>query len=151
MYLLCHGRGQVAPSAVPGHADPRGVHPVLGQDLALEEELGHRVRVFKRDGETVLRGQPVAGGGKRSVLVPAVDKEGGLLAYPCWGMFISVPREVGTVYPRGSTLLPTHLYKAKIATNHNSPLSPWQPLFINLYKSAGKHVTKYRNIENQIN
>lgn len=128
-YLLCHGRSQVAPSAVPGHADPRRVHPVLGQDLALEEELGHRVHVFKLGREVVWRGQPVAGGGKRSVLVPAVNKDKDLLTSHSWGMFISMPREEGTVCPRGSTLLPTHLCKDQIATNHSSLLSPGQPLF----------------------
>lgn len=146
LYLLCHGCSQVAPGAVPGHADPRRVHPVLGQDLALQEELGHQVHVLKLGRETVRRGQPVAGGGKGSVLVPAVNKEKGLLASPCWGMSVSMPRDVGTVCPRASTLLPTHLHKAKVATNHN-PLSPWQPLFTNVCKSAGKHAIKYRNVE----
>lgn len=82
LYLLCHGCSQVAAGAVPGHADPRRVHPVLGQHLALQEELGHRVNILKLGREMVCRGQPVAGGGKRSVLVPAVNKEKGLLAPP---------------------------------------------------------------------
>lgn len=40
-YLLRHGCSQVATRAVSRNADPRGVHPVLGQDAALQEELGH--------------------------------------------------------------------------------------------------------------
>lgn len=69
----------------------------------------------------VRRRQPVAVGA-REVCQYLLLTEKGLPASPCWGRVISVPREVGTVCPRGSASFPTHLHKAKLAPNHNSPL-----------------------------
>lgn len=68
-YLLCHSRCQVAAGAVSCNADPRWVYAVLGEHSALQEELRHRIHIFKLHWKVVFGCQPVAVGQEQKGII----------------------------------------------------------------------------------